>query len=262
MRKLLYITLAVLIAFACEEPGDADILNAHSVVPVEGTVELNVPTTSALWIDINAESATLDVTGEGLDQIDAISVDVRLVGTDGISGEAAVLEEITDVASLSDTISLTYTGTEILSALGLSADAVAAGSKFVLSFTKTIDGVKYSDRGSYTILVSCPTNIALGDYQLKGGTDIVTLTYDGAGIYTLSNLNFNYYSPSYGDINAKFLDVCNDLTLQGFSGNTPYGIAWVGEGSYNPDTGEISFNYADATYNPSYFAAATFVPVP
>lgn len=265
MKNIIYLLLLIVVFMSCEEPSDSDILNPYTEVAVDGTVELDVLNSDALWIEIEAESATFQVTGQGLSNIESVTVDVRLVtvdeGGDNIAGAPATLETISDVSSFADTISLTYSGSELLDALALNAEDVTPGSKFVVSFKKTISGQVYADRASFGILVSCPTSIPAGTYDVKGQGSQVQLTYDGAGVYTVSNLNYNYYNVAYGDIPAKFLDVCNNLTLQGFNEGTAYGIAWVGSGTYNEASGEIALTYADATYNPTAFASVVLVPV-
>jgi hypothetical protein len=161
---------------------------------------------------------------------------------------SAALEEITDPMMLADTVEFSFSSDDFLTALGLSAAEVIPGNAFNVVFEKTIEGQEVIDRAYHKVLVSCPTNIPLGTWTLKGSSATTNLSYDGAGIYSLTELQFGYYNPAYGDIPAKFLDVCDDLTLLGSTEGTPFGIAWAGTGSYDQDAGEISFTYYDATY--------------
>ena len=85
----------------------------------------------------------------------------------------------------------------------------------------------------------------------------VELTKNADGSYTLSQMNFDYYNPGYDPIPGTFVDICGELTLQGTPTNV-FGIAWIGSGSYDPDTGNLSFSVSDQTYNPDYVVDMVF----
>ena len=110
--------------------------------------------------------------------------------------------------------------------------------------------------------ITCPSDIPLGAYaETATGTGdgiAVELTKNEDGTYTLSQMNFDYYSPGYDPVPGTFVDVCNTLTLQGVSTDV-FGIAWIGTGSYDPSTGNLTFAVSDQTYNPAFVVNMTFV---
>ena len=101
---------------------------------------------------------------------------------------------------------------------------------------------------SLAIAITCPSEIPEGTYTETGtgvGSD-VTLTKTGDDTYMISQMNFDYYSPTYDDVPGYFTDVCNSLTLNGVPTDV-FGIAWIGNGRYDPVTGNLSFTVYDAT---------------
>ncbi len=111
-----------------------------------------------------------------------------------------------------------------------------------------------------TLGYSCISDIPLGTYiESESGTE-VELTRNEDGVYVLSNMNFRFYNPAYGDVPGYFTDTCNQLELQGVPVESAYNIAWIGSGSYNPEDGSLSFTRADATYNPDYFVEDVYLP--
>lgn len=247
MKKynLIY-ALCLLFFWSCDEPSNTDILNSYT--EINSDAKVSVITSDGLWVEPLAASyeAVFEVTGSDVESISGLSVGVA-INVDGVVSDVAEIETI-DASVLPDTVELTYTAGDFLSALGMESADVKAGDKFQVIFTKTVDGKVVKDRTSFGVLVACPTNIPLGTWTLKGGGGTSVLSYDGAGVYSLSELQFGYYNPAYGDIPAKFLDVCDDLTLLGSTVGTAYGIAWTGTGSYDADAGEMTFAYYDATY--------------
>lgn len=267
IKLITIIGLSLALLSSCiDEPTDQDILNPYS--EVGSSAELSIPTGADLWIDPSTSSTTFVVEGgDDLSDITALEMGVVSVTADAegntVVSPVSKLRDITDIAGLGDGTEFTVSGTEMLSALGISASDLVPGNRLQIVFTKTIGGKQYKDRASHSVLISCPSDIPTGAYTVAGSTTEVMITSDGAGVYTISNLNFNYYSTSYGDIPAKFLDVCNDLTLLGFNEGTAYGIAWIGSGTYTPAEGAnkatLSFTYSDQTYNPNFEASITFV---
>lgn len=111
-----------------------------------------------------------------------------------------------------------------------------------------------------TLGYSCISDIPLGTYiESESGTE-VELTRNEDGVYVLSNMNFRYYNPAYGDVPGYFTDVCNQLKLQGVPVAEAFDIAWIGSGTYNPDDGSLSFTRSDATYNPDYIVEDVYLP--
>lgn len=112
-------------------------------------------------------------------------------------------------------------------------------------------------QATLSLSITCPSEIPEGTYhEINTGTGgaarAVQLTSLGGGRYELSQMNFAYYNAGYADIPGEFIDVCNELTLQGVPVGAAYGIAWIGTGVYNPTAKTLSFTVSDATYNPDY----------
>ena len=262
IKKISMLLLAITALWSCNEPSPFDILNPGQ--DIDSDARLAVVGSADLWIDLNGAQTTFRLTGVDLQDISSVSINVVLVtqneDMENIATLPVALEEISNPSMLSDTIEFVFTSSEFLAALGVNASDVVPGNAFNVVFEKTINGKTVIDRAFHKVLVSCPTNIPLGTWTLKGSTSTTELSYDGAGVYSLTELQFGYYNPAYGDIPGKFLDVCDDLTLLGSTEGTAYGIAWAGTGSYDADAGEMSFTYYDATYcGPDCVASVTLL---
>ena len=148
--------------------------------------------------------------------------------------------------------------------LTILADNIEAGEKLSIIINITDSDATINPNFStatHIIQITCPSDIALGAYaETLTGTGAgvpVELTKNTDGSYTLSQMNFDYYNPGYDPIPGTFVDICGELTLQGAPTDV-FGIAWIGSGSYDPDTGNLSFSVSDATYNPDYVVDMVF----
>lgn len=124
---------------------------------------------------------------------------------------------------------------------------------------KDVEGEEYAGlTKSFALKLerNCPSTIPEGTYWETntgtGGADrAVTLTALGDGRYSISQMNFDFFNPGYADIPGEFVDVCNSLELQAVPVGAVFGIAWVGPGTYDENTGNLSFAVSDATYCPA-----------
>ena len=111
-----------------------------------------------------------------------------------------------------------------------------------------------------TLRTLCTSAIPEGMYMetatSNGGESV--LTKIGSNVYRLSDMNWGYYSRGYGAIFGEFTDVCDELTLAGVPGESNFGIAWIGTGSYDPDTNTLTFSGADGTYNSTIFVSHVY----
>lgn len=137
----------------------------------------------------------------------------------------------------------TITGTDV----GLSAgDTRSLVVNFEENSTIVSDGSL-----SVSVFLVCESNIPEGNWTAPdAGT--VTLTRLDGDVYEFSNFNYGYYNPSNNPIRGQFLDICNNLTLQG---TTEFGVRWRGSGVYDPVAQTISFpdGVEDANFNPGIF---------
>ncbi len=104
----------------------------------------------------------------------------------------------------------------------------------------------------------CPSEIPTGTYIETTDNIEVQVTRLGANTYRVSQMNIRYYSGDYGDVPGDFSDVCDELTLLGNPVADAFNIAWIGPGTWDEDTQTLSFEVADATYNPTYVSPMAF----
>lgn len=175
---------------------------------------------------------------------------------------------------------ITFTGNDLISALGLSAEDLAGGGKFDVTGTittvsgqvftssnssPTVNGAGFRGFFDYTLFVVCPSSLE-GTYNVVTvGTSTdpccpsettlegtITLTATGGGEYTISDwsggLYFAWYGPgggNYGingpsDTEGAIKDACNVISL--LTDAEPFGSTVSGDGRVNED-GTISFKW-------------------
>lgn len=114
---------------------------------------------------------------------------------------------------------------------------------------------------SYTnvISISCSSSIPEGIYrEITADMDVLVEKVED-NTFRISNLNFRYYEgPEYGTIPGEFTDRCGTIRLNGVEIEEKYGVAWVGNGTWDPDTQEFTLTVADNTFNPEYRVVMTF----
>jgi hypothetical protein len=159
---------------------------------------------------------------------------------------------------------------QLLGAFGsdvVTKDTLSLGDNFIVGGAmKMVDG-RYLNGGyspsvfskrpvTLTYTVSCPSNIPEGKWEVhvasSDETYTLNITKTGGGTYQIDNFNLDYDLDFYGGFNdltaaATFIDICNDLTLNGVEPN--YGISWRGAGVYDPVAQTITFGeITDAEY--------------
>jgi hypothetical protein len=72
-------------------------------------------------------------------------------------------------------------------------------------------------------------------------------------------MNACYYVGDYGDVFGEFSDVCDELTLAGVPNPDAFNIAWVGSGTFDPETNTLTFSTADQTYSAGFFVDQVYV---
>jgi hypothetical protein len=160
---------------------------------------------------------------------------------------------------------VSFTASEIASALGLTLDSLESRDEIVFSITiKSKSGVSASSAASsFTSIVACPSDLA-GTYSvvasgkstdsgptpdenpISGFTYEVTLTAINAYQYEISDFSGGLYFLWYdiygieGDSPGYIQDICGSLSYV----NTfePFGTEVIGDGSYDGSTGVIKIS--------------------
>lgn len=259
MKYFKHIYVLVFLAFfvACED--SSDVLDYKGPVSVKFTA----PAATELFLFTNAGqeapvTSTIDLIGSPSgSSIDVtISVDESSTAIEGVHYSLAS----TTVSIPAGEVSAALPVTAILDGFG--GDP---GNKQTLVINITsANGAEVAvslSQIELTMSITCPSEIPLGAYAEVGtgtGAGIaVELTKNEDGSYTLSQMNFDYYSPGYDPVPGTFVDVCNTLTLQGVPTDV-FGIAWIGTGTYDPATGSLRFSVSDQTYNPTFVVEMLF----
>lgn len=122
----------------------------------------------------------------------------------------------------------------------------------VLNMTSATGADVSANYGKITvkIRVICPSDLA-GTWKFANG-NVTTIVKVGTGSYRIANLNAmgGYYGQQF-TLAGNFRDNCNKLEL--FGDEPTNGVAWRGNGVYDPATQTITFeSVTDVTYNPEY----------
>ncbi len=176
-------------------------------------------------------------------------------------------------------LSVTVTGAELASALGLTADDLKGGGQFDVAGTvTTVDGAVFRSTNSsaavngsafrgffdYTLFIVCPSDLAgTYTYATQGSsTDPccpgtvtvdgeVTLTDNGGGEYTISDwsggLYVAWYGPDGGNygidapVEGVIKDACNVMSF--VTDSEPFGEWLKGSGRVDAETGVITLTW-------------------
>ena len=257
--KINYIALLVLgmlLTFSCEDK-DKQLFDDFQ----QGSIPLFAQEAddSGLvnYLDPSETLLSFNVITDGLSPVS--SVDVLLTYNNSETGTSETVI-YSNVNTFPSTVKISLNN--LLAAFSpdvLTEDSLSLGDTFVVGGAmKMVDG-RYLDGGyspsvfskrpvTLTYTVSCPSNIPLGKWEVhvesSGETYTVNLTKVGGGTYQIDNFNLDYDLDIYGGFHdltaaAIFVDICNDLTLNGVEPN--YKISWRGSGVYDPVAQTITF---------------------
>jgi len=209
------------------------------------------------YLDPNTTQLSFNVTTEGLSQVNSVDVLMTYNNSETGTSETVVYSNVT---SFPATVKISLA--ELLGAFDphvLTQDSLSLGDTFVVGGAMKMADGRYLNGGyspsvfskrpvTLTYTVSCPSNIPVGKWEVQvassGETYTVNLTKVGGGTYQIDNFNLDYDLDFYGGFNdlgaaATFVDICNDLTLNGVEPN--YNISWRGSGVYDPVAQTITF---------------------
>lgn len=196
----------------------------------------------------------LDAVGESVNSIKVFK------SYSGVNGDLGPIEHAV-VSGLPADLNVTLD--EALNGFNITADDLAIGDVFTLSFESTASSGVYGSGTSIAIPVSCVSALE-GTYSAVStgmSTDgccpgeltvesEVVLTSDGGGNYTISDWSggvyIGWYGPAYGltagDVTdaVQISDVCNVLSA---AFTEPYGTAASITGSVDTATGVITFSW-------------------
>lgn len=151
-------------------------------------------------------------------------------------------------------------------AAGVSPANLVPGDAFVYTFeVVTSDGRTLSSGTNIKANAACPSEINEGTHvAISGGTSTdgcppvnpvedlnypVTVTSLGAGRYEVSDFSAGVYQAWYGacygyafETSATIVDVCNQIS---FSLTEAFGCDVVGSGTFDPETGELSYTWSN-----------------
>ncbi len=175
---------------------------------------------------------------------------------------------------------ITINGSEILTALNLTADDVSPGDEFdfvgrlVLTdgriFTQTnssstVTGNVFRGHFNFSMPASCPSDLT-GTYEYSTtdiwcGGDPVTGTVDieaqGGGVYSFSDWAFGAYGPCYGGGSAGgslfFQEICAEVSFTGFTDS--FGDTWTFTSSIDGEEWTIGW---ENTYGEAATSVITF----
>lgn len=257
--KINYIALAVLgmlLTFSCEDK-DKQLFDDFQQGSIPLFAQEDDDSGLVNFLDPDQTMLSFNVTTEGLSPVS--SVDVLVTYNNSETGASETIT-YTNVTTFPATVKITLS--ELLAAFDtdvVTQDTLSLGDNFIIGGAmKMVDG-RYLDGGyspsvfskrpvTLTYTVSCPSSIPVGKWEIhvesSDATYTVNLTRVGGGTYTIDNFNFDYDLNFYGGFNdlagaATFVDICNDLTLNGVEPN--YGISWRGSGVYDPGAQTLTF---------------------
>ncbi len=252
-NKFILAGFAALLVMACEAEGPQlidDENQSEATVPV--VTEITDPFFNVLDLENARIGFSLGLDGEV--PVERVEVYQAYNG-----GEQVLVETITDFPA-----DFSIEGLDAVSAAGLNREDLEAGDNFLYTFRiYAVDGREFLTGNSFTAPVACASTIPAGAYSAVSGglsTDAcpptnpvenltydVTLTEGGAGEYVISDFSAGVYQEWYGacygytfETEATLNDVCNTIS---FSGEDGFGGAVSGSGTYNPETGVITYEW-------------------
>ena len=284
---LLFIVMACSDDFVGNSPNMNDNVGAITLVtvnPAKNFFNLTAPSLAAEEVEF-----TVDVDGFGITSVSSVEVELVYTDKDRLYDPfreekydsvhaPIVLQTISTFPS-----TVVITGASVASALGIPIDSLAVGDKFQVTLPiNTADGRRLTTALDSDLCnepaqpsfggcgvawaISCPSAIPVGTFTAtSGGTSTdgcpptnplsglpydITLTDEGAGVYTVSDFSAgvyqNWYGACYGytfETPISFIDVCNNLTLIGK--NDGFTCLVTGSGTYDPATGIITINWSN-----------------
>lgn len=249
--------LLLLMAFgwtACEFGGVEDATPDFQ----EGVMPQITEVNQGFYNLLDLENAFVDFSVEAVGSANVEKVNIY----QRFNGGAPVL--LTSVNSLPADINIDLS--EAAQTAQVNPGDLVPGNSFVYTFEiETTDGRTLSSGTTVKADAACPSAIAEGTYAaVSGGTStdgcpnpnpVVDLDYTveitalGAGRYEISDFSAGVYQAMYGtcygytfETGATIVDVCNELS---FSLTEAFGCDVVGSGSYDPETGNITYSWSN-----------------
>lgn len=187
------------------------------------------------------------------------------------NGDKIKLKEVSSVPA-----TVTVTLDEAINGFGVTKDELVPGDMFSFTFEVISGGKSYHSNVVFSAAGSCPSSIPEGEFlATSGGTstygpapnnplsnheEVVTLTAEGGGKYTISDFSAGAYRAWYsnfcGDCKnpAIITDVCNDLS---FRVTDVFGCLATGTGSYDPQTGIAEMSWSNCFGDTGYWSLDT-----
>jgi hypothetical protein len=270
--KINYIALAVLgmlLTFSCEDK-DKQLFNDFEQGSIPLFAQEDDDSGLVNFLDPDQTMLSFNVTTEGLSPVSSVDVLLTYNNSETGTSETVIYSNVNNFPapvkiSLNDLLGA-------FSSDVVTQDSLSLGDTFVVGGAmKMVDG-RYLNGGyspsvfskrpvTITYTVSCPSSIPVGKWEVhvvsSGATYTVNLTKVGGGTYQIDNFNLDYDLDFYGGFNdlaaaATFVDICNDLTLNGVEPN--FKISWRGSGAYDPVAQTLTFGaITDVEYDEGPF---------
>ncbi|MEQ8363509.1 MAG: hypothetical protein RH948_11610 [Cyclobacteriaceae bacterium] len=283
----LLIVMACSDEYVLKSPNVNDNVGAVTKVtvnPAKNFFNLTAPSLASEEVEF-----TLDVDGFGITTVNSVEVELVYTDKDRLYDPFreekydSVHSAVTLMTLSTFPSTVVVTGADVAAALGIPIDSLAVGDMFQITLPiNTADGRRLTTALGSDLCnepaqpsfggcgvawaISCPSAIPVGTFTAtSGGTSAdgcpptnplsglsydITLTDNGAGVYTVSDFSAgvyqNWYGACYGytfETSISFSDVCNNLTIIGK--NDGFSCAIAGSGTYNPATGVITINWSN-----------------